>query len=181
MPKRPTQETTFTDSSFNMSPIVTLASPPLAASAHQARNRRESLLLFLAISNKARIALAALIFPDFRQDFTVVDDLDRAAPLPDFPAIQGMASNNNPDIRAAQAAIQQQRYELSSARAGFLPTLSFDYFFGINANQFAIRNPEGQNLLGSAAQVQLTANVRALNSDASLGFKPMAPCRPQEN
>ena len=110
-------------------------------------------------ADKARIALAVLIFPDFRQDFTVVDDLDRAAPLPDFPAIQGMASNNNPDIRAAQAAIQQQRYELSSARAGFLPTLSFDYFFGINANQFAIRNPEGQNLLGSAAQVQLTVPI----------------------
>jgi outer membrane protein TolC len=110
-------------------------------------------------ADKARIALAVLIFPDFRQDFTVVDDLDRAAPLPDFPAIQGMASNNNPDIRAAQAAIQQQSYELSSARAGFLPTLSFDYFFGINANQFAIRNPEGQNLLGSAAQVQLTVPI----------------------
>lgn len=110
-------------------------------------------------ADKARIALAVLIFPDFRQDFTVVDDLDRAAPLPDFPAIQGMASNNNPDIRAAQAAIQQQRYELSSARAGFLPTLSFDYFFGINANQFAIHNPEGQNLLGSAAQVQLTVPI----------------------
>jgi outer membrane protein TolC len=110
-------------------------------------------------AEKARIALAVLIFPDFRQDFTVVDDMDRAAPLPDFPAIQGMASNNNPDIRAAQAAIQQQKYELSSARAGFLPTLSFDYFFGINANQFAIHNPNGDLLLGSVAQAQLTVPI----------------------
>jgi outer membrane protein TolC len=110
-------------------------------------------------ADKARIALAVLIFPDFRQDFTVVDDMERGAPLPDFPAIQGMASNNNPDIRAAQAAIQQQNYELTSARAGYLPTLSFDYFFGINANQFAIHDPDHNNLLGSSAQVQLTVPV----------------------
>ena len=69
-----------------------------------------------------------------------------------------MASNNNPDIRAAQAAIQQQTYEVSSARAAFLPALSFDYFFGINANQFAIHDPD-DNLLGSVAQVQLTVPI----------------------
>jgi outer membrane protein TolC len=110
-------------------------------------------------AGKARIALAVLIFPNFREDFTIVDDMDRAAPLPEFPVIQGMASNNNPDIRAAQAAMQQQTYELSSARAGYLPALSFDYFFGINANQFAIRDPEGHNLLGNVAQAQLTVPI----------------------
>jgi outer membrane protein TolC len=110
-------------------------------------------------SEKSRIALAVLIFPDFRQDFTVVDDMDSAAPLPAFTAIQGMASNNNPDIRAAQAAIQQQTYEVTSARAAFLPSLSFDYFFGINANQFAIHDPDHNLLLGSAAQVQLTVPI----------------------
>jgi outer membrane protein TolC len=110
-------------------------------------------------AEKSRIALAVLIFPDFRQDFTVVDDLENAAPLPDFLAIQGMASNNNPDIRAAQAAIQQQTYEVSSARAAFLPSLSFDYFFGINANQFAIHDPDHHNLLGSVAQAQLTVPI----------------------
>jgi len=110
-------------------------------------------------ADKARIALAVLIFTNFRQDFTVVDDMDRPPVLPDFAEIQGMASNNNPDIRSAQAAIRQQNYEISSARAGYLPTLSFDYFFGINANQFAIRDPEGHNLLGSSAQAQLTVPI----------------------
>jgi outer membrane protein TolC len=37
-----------------------------------------------------------------------------------------------------------------------LPSVSFDYWFGINANQFAITNPDGDRLLGSAAQVQMT-------------------------
>jgi outer membrane protein TolC len=110
-------------------------------------------------AEKSRIALAVLIFPDFRQDFTVVDDMDSAAPLPAFTVIEGMASNNNPGIRAAQAAIQQQTYEVSSARAAFLPSLSFDYFFGINANQFAIHDPDHNLLLGNAAQVQLTVPI----------------------
>lgn len=105
---------------------------------------------------RARIGLAVLIFPDFRQDFTVEDDLETAPPLPDFPAILTLGSTNNPDIRAAQAAVQQQTFEISSARAAMLPALSFDYFFGINANQFAIHNRDNLNNLGSVAQAQLT-------------------------
>ena len=35
-------------------------------------------------AEKSRIALAVLIFPDFRQDFTVVDDMDSAAPASRF-------------------------------------------------------------------------------------------------
>ena len=34
--------------------------------------------------------------------------------------------------------------------------MSFDYFYGISANQFAITNPEGNRLLGSVAQAQMT-------------------------
>lgn len=110
-------------------------------------------------SEKARISLAVLIFPDFRQNFSVVDDLETSAPLPEFPVIQSMASNNNPDIRAAQAAITQQNFEVTSARAAMLPSLSFDYFFGINANYFALHDPYGRNLLGNVAQAQLTVPI----------------------
>ncbi len=105
---------------------------------------------------KSRIALALLIFPDYNTNYTVVDDLDSAPALPDFPRIQSLASTNNPDIRAAQAVVTQQTFEIKSARAALLPNLSADYFFGINANQFAVHNHDGQLLLGNAAQVQLT-------------------------
>lgn len=108
---------------------------------------------------KAQIGLAVLIFPNYRQNFTVVDDLATPATLPEFPAVQTLAAQNNPDIRAAQAAVLQSNYELGVARAGFYPSLSFDYFFGINANQFAIHDPEGRNLLGSVAQVQMTVPI----------------------
>ena len=109
--------------------------------------------------DKARIGLAVLLFPDFRQDFTVVDDLDTPRPLPVFREIQALAGEKSPDIRAAQATVEQQKWEIKSSRAGFLPTLSADYFFGINANEFAIHNPEGYRNLGSAVQAQLNIPI----------------------
>ena len=106
--------------------------------------------------DKARIGFAVLLFPDYRHDYTVVDDLDSLVPLPAYSEIQGMASRNSPDVRVAQATVQQQSYEIDSARAGLLPTISMDYFFGISANQFALHNHDGQNLLGSVVQAQIT-------------------------
>jgi outer membrane protein TolC len=105
--------------------------------------------------DKARIAFAILLFPDFRQDFAIDDDLESPKLLPVFPEVQALAGRNNPDIRAAQAVVQQQQYAIESARWAMFPSVSFDYFYGINANQFALHNYDGQNNLGSAAQVQL--------------------------
>jgi len=105
---------------------------------------------------RARLGLSVIIFPDFREHFAVVDDLADAPPLPPLEQVTGQATANSPDIRAAQAAVQQESSGLFAARSGYLPSISFDYFYGINANQFAIQNPDGQRLLGSAAQVQMT-------------------------
>ncbi|MGA2196955.1 MAG: TolC family protein, partial [Bryobacteraceae bacterium] len=105
--------------------------------------------------DKARIGFAVLLFPDYRQDFDVVDDLDTLSPLPAYTEIQTLAGKNSPDIRAAQAAVQQEDYEIRSARAEMLPTFTLDYSFGTNANQFALHNPEGQLLLGNVVQAQL--------------------------
>lgn len=108
---------------------------------------------------KSRVALAVLLFPDFRQDFAVVDDLQSLLTLPPFKEVQSLAAKNNPDIRAAQAAVEQEKWGVSSARSGYLPSLSFDYFFGIDANQFAIYNFQHEINLGSVAQAQLTIPV----------------------
>src|SRR5580700_405788 len=109
--------------------------------------------------DKARLGFAVLLFPNFGQEYSVVDDLATTPALPAFAEIQTMAGNNSPDIRVAQATVQQQTFAIASARAGFLPTLSFDYFFGLNANQFAIHNHDGMNLLGNVAQAQLTIPI----------------------
>ncbi len=121
----------------------------------QAEQRHRDLQDASLGTEKARIALAVLIFPTFGESYTVVDDLAAAPELPAYSDVQALAAKNNPDIRAAQAAVEQQNEGVASARAGYLPTLSFDYFFGLNANYFAIHNPEGANQLGSVAQAQL--------------------------
>ena len=93
--------------------------------------------------DKVRLGFSVLLFPDFRQDFTVVDDLDGSRPLPPLADALKLAGANNPDIRAAEATVEMQNWEIKSARAARLPSLSFDYFFGINANQFALHDREG--------------------------------------
>lgn len=108
---------------------------------------------------RARITFAVLLFPNYGQAYSLADDLETQAPLPPFSEIRTMATRNAPDIRLAQATVEQQTHALAGARAGFLPSLSFDYFYGIDANQVAIHNPQGANLLGSVAQAQLTVPV----------------------
>jgi outer membrane protein len=104
---------------------------------------------------KARLGLSVLVFPDFRENFTVVDDLQQVAPLLPLDTLRSMATQSNPDVRAAEASVQQESFGVSAARSGLLPTVAFDYWYGINANQFAIHGPEGERLLGSAAQISM--------------------------
>jgi outer membrane protein TolC len=109
--------------------------------------------------DRARVALAVLLFPDYRDDFTLVDDLDSANPLPSFDDLQAPARETSPELRAAEEGVRQEQSGVAIARSAYLPSLSFDYFFGINANQFAAHDPEGNNRLGSMAQASLTIPV----------------------
>jgi outer membrane protein len=105
---------------------------------------------------KSRLGLSVLIFPDFRENFSVVDDLQDAVPLLPLDSLRSLATQSSPDVRAAEASVLQESSGIAAARSGLLPSVSFDYWYGINANQFAIYNPEGDRLLGSAAQVSMT-------------------------
>jgi len=149
----------FTDITMKLEQGGEAAHADVIKAQIQLEQRQRDLQDALLNYDKARYAFAVLLFSDFRQDFTVVDDLETRQPLPPFPEVQRLAGTNNPDIRAAQATVQQQQSAISSARWAMFPTLSFDYFFGINANQFAIHNHEGQNLLGSVAQAQLNVPI----------------------
>ncbi|MBI3493174.1 MAG: TolC family protein [Acidobacteria bacterium] len=105
---------------------------------------------------KARLGLSVLVFPDFRETFTIVDDLQDVAPLPALDEVKAKATGSSPDVKAAEAVVQQGLSDVGVARGGILPSVSFDYFYGINANQWAIYSPEGDRLLGSVVQAQLT-------------------------
>jgi outer membrane protein TolC len=128
--------------------------------------------------DKARLGFSVLLFPNFRQDFTVVDDLEAQAPLPHFDDVRALAAKNNPDMRAAQAYLEQQTYEIKSARAEMLPVLSFDYFYGMNSGEFAIHNQEGLRNLGSVAQAQL--NIPLWNWGATRSRVRQAELRKQQ-
>jgi outer membrane protein TolC len=109
--------------------------------------------------DKARIAFGVLIFPTYTQQFTVADDLETVTSLPALSEVEAMAHRANPDIRAAEATVSEQQYELTSSRAALYPSVSADYVYGLDANRFAYRNPEGFRQVGSAAAVQLNLPV----------------------
>lgn len=97
-----------------------------------------------ATIDKAKIALGVLIFPNFSADFSVVDDLQQPAPLPSLDEAQSQATASSPDLKAANAGIQEAGYEVSIARYQYLPSFALDFFYGIDANQFAITSHETQ-------------------------------------
>ena len=98
------------------------------------------------VAEKARLGLAVLLFPVFTQDFDLVDDLRFTTPLPQVAEIQALAARNNPELKAALAAAQVASSEVRSAIGGHLPTLSLDYFYGIDAPRYATYTDGVRNL-----------------------------------
>jgi outer membrane protein TolC len=107
---------------------------------------------------KSRISLGVLLFPDFTKDYSVVDDLDSLPPLPELAEVQLRASDS-PEVRAAKATVRQEESGVALARSALLPSLGVDYFYGINANQFAIYDPQHLKNLGSSVAVTLSIPI----------------------
>ena len=96
---------------------------------------------------RARLDLAVLLFPDFNQDFAVVDDLQTPEPLPTFDEVEAAGKKNNPgSAGGCWRHMQVANHEVTAAWGGLLPALSIDYFYGIDSNQFAIRSNGVRNL-----------------------------------
>lgn len=89
---------------------------------------------------KAKIALAVLIFPSLQTNYEIVDDLDQAPPMPAMPEANSLASMGNPDVRAAQANAREARLSVSVARYAYLPSMSLDVWYGLDANHLAFRS-----------------------------------------
>jgi outer membrane protein TolC len=106
----------------------------------------------------ARLELSVLVFPDFNDTFVLADDLDAKPALPVFNEIAAQAANNNPDIRAALETVHVASQSVLGARGGYFPSLSMDYFYGIDATHFAT-NTDGISNLGSSVVVTLNIPV----------------------
>jgi len=104
----------------------------------QAQERRRQLQEAKLELLNARLGLAVLLFPDFNDHFEIGDDLHGNVALPPQPEFEAQAAQGNPEIRAALAGVQAASHEVNAARAGYLPSISLDYFYGIDAPQYAV-------------------------------------------
>lgn len=116
----------------------------------QARERQRALQEAQLGLLNARLELAVLLFPDFNDNYEVTDDLHASVPLPTLGEVQQQAARDNPDIRAALESVRAAGFDVAGARAGYLPSLSLDYWYGIDAPQFAVNGPNGISNLGSS-------------------------------
>jgi outer membrane protein TolC len=119
------------------------------------RQLQEAQLTFL----NARLDLAVLLFPDFNENYEVADDLHSSVALPTLAEVRQQAAHDNPDVRAALEAVRAAGSDVTTARAGYLPSLSLDYWYGIDAAQFAVNGPNGVSNLGSAAAATLNIPI----------------------
>lgn len=110
------------------------------------------------VTEKAKLELAVLLFPDPRTSYTV----QKSASIPEVPtrsAVEAAAANHNPDLRSALAALKQSDAEVLAARAAYLPDLGLNFTYGIDAPQFAVNGPDGVRNLGYSGSVTLDIPV----------------------
>jgi outer membrane protein TolC len=119
------------------------------------RQLQEAQLTFL----NARLDLAVLIFPDFNENYEVADDLHSPVSLPTLGEVQQQAARENPEVRAALEAVRAASADVTGARAGYLPSLGLDYWYGIDATKFAVNGPNGASNLGSSAAATLNIPI----------------------
>jgi outer membrane protein TolC len=116
----------------------------------------------------ARLNLAVLIFPDFNDNYEVTDDLHSLVPLPTLGEVQQQAANENPDVRAALETVRAARAEVTGARGGYLPSLSLDYWYGIDAPQFSTNSfVNGQKFSNLGSSALATLNIPIWNWGAT--------------
>ena len=89
---------------------------------------------------KTRINLAVMLSSTMDENFSLVDDLDSARSLPSFEELKAMAEKQNPALKAASASLNSASLGIRSAKNGYLPTLSIEGNYGIEANAFALHS-----------------------------------------
>lgn len=95
-----------------------------------------------AAMENARLDLAVLLFRDFNENFTIVDDLDLAPTLPPLADAETMAGHGNPILGVAIESLRSARLDVKLAHQAFLPAISVDGVYGIEANAIALNSTD---------------------------------------
>ena len=109
-------------------------------------------------AEKARLELGVLLFADPHTNYSLASS-SAALPMTTHQDFLQSAHQNNPDLAAAAASLQAAQMDLEGARAAYLPALTLNYFYGIDASQFAVNGPGGTRNLGYAATATLDIPV----------------------
>jgi outer membrane protein TolC len=134
----------------------------------QMRDRRRQLQEAQLELLRAKLDLAVVIFPDFNENFEAGDDLHASVPLPSLEEVQEQGARDNPELRAALAAVQEAGYGITGARAGYLPALTLDYFYGIDSAQFATNSVfDNQRVHNLGSSASATLNIPIWNWGAT--------------
>ena len=109
-------------------------------------------------SEKARLDLAVLLFPDPHTAYTLTD-FAGPAPLPTREELEAAASQNNAELRSALASMHAANLDVTAARAAYLPDLGLSFNYGIDAPEFAVHGADGTRNLGYSATATLDIPV----------------------
>lgn len=109
-------------------------------------------------ADKARLELGVLLFPDPRTPYTVARP-ENPAPLATRDEINQAAGKNNPELRSALATLSQSNADILAARGAYMPGLSLNYTYGIDAPQFAVNGPDKVKNLGYSAAITIDIPV----------------------
>ncbi len=121
----------------------------------------------LAVTS-SKIALGVLIFPNFNAEFEVVDDLAQPSAIPAAAQAQEQAKATSPEVKAANLTVREADDEVAVAKYQYLPSFGVDFFYGIDANQFAITSHDTQDTGRS------TLPNYEVSSRNNLGFSAVA-------
>jgi outer membrane protein TolC len=116
----------------------------------------------------AKLDLAVLIFPDFNESYEISEDLHASVPLPTIEEVQQQGAKDNPELRAALAGVEEAGHDITNARAGYLPALTLDYFYGIDSSQFATNSViDNQRIHSLGSSASATLNIPIWNWGAT--------------
>jgi outer membrane protein TolC len=121
----------------------------------------------------ARLSLAVILFPTLNENFTAVDDLDSPRPLPPFEEARAMAARENPDLQVAMQTQREAQIDVRAAKGAFLPSISVEPVYGIEANAFAVHsgvaafNKDPANCSGATTPAEADA---LCNRQNNLGY-----------
>jgi len=123
----------------------------------QQQQRDRDLAEAVLEAQKSRLDLAVLLFPDPRTAYTLAPD--PVAPLPTRAEVDEAAMRLNPELHQAMASLRVSTLDVTAARAAYLPGLSLNFNYGIDAVQFAVNGRDGVKNLGYSAGATLDIPV----------------------